>query len=64
MRNDMRIKYPLWQMGFIVLLMLVVYFRDLTKGMDIQENNWYTPMSIGVLTVIVITQLSQSEIGK
>ena len=57
MRNDMRIQYPLWQMGFIVLLMLIVYFKDQTEGLDVQENNWYTPISIGILAVIVIVMI-------
>lgn len=58
MKNDMRMKYPVWQMGFIVLLMLIVYFLSKTREMNVQDNNGYMPTTIGLLAVIIIVMIA------
>ena len=40
MKNDMRITYPLWQMGFIAIIMALVFLIGISAKFEVYRRWW------------------------
>ena len=53
MKNDMRITYPLWQVGVVVILMALVLLSGFSSN-PLRTGVFYVEGKIGVLRVVIM----------